>query len=213
LAEHHSNIYATVGVHPEEENEMGLTESINELENLIKSSRRVVAVGECGLDYFRNSSKAERDKQRALFDAQIELAQGHHLPLVIHIQNGEDDMAYQDAINILQKNKVDNGVVHCFTLGSCEAKAFLDLGLYVGFTGIVTYKNAEQVREAAKVVPIDRLLIETDCPFLAPQKYRGERNEPAYVTEVAAKIAEIKDISMEEVAKKTVQNAEKLFKI
>jgi TatD DNase family protein len=213
LAENHDNIYAVVGIHPEEENELGLTESITELENLIKSSRRVVAVGECGLDYNNKQSKEEKAKQLALFEAQIELAQGHHLPMVIHIRNGEDDLAYEDAKMVLDKNKVDNGVVHCFTFGPCEAQAFLDMGLSIGFTGIITYKNAEKVRDAVKIVPLDKLLVETDCPFLAPQGHRGERNEPAYVVEVAEKVAEIKGITTVEVAKATAENAERLFRI
>ncbi|MCL5094268.1 MAG: TatD family hydrolase [Patescibacteria group bacterium] len=221
LTERYDYIFPTAGIHPEEELPKGVVESIKELENLIKNSSKIVAVGECGLDYYLNTefsktkeiTKEERTRQIDLFEAQIKLAQRRNLPLVIHLRNGQDNQAYENAIAILEEKKVNNGVVHCFTFGPQEAKTFLKMGLYIGFTGIVTYKNAENVQEAAKVVPLDRLLIETDCPFLAPGPYRGKRNEPAYVIEIAKKIAEIKDLPLEKVEEITTKNVETLFNI
>jgi TatD DNase family protein len=213
LAENYSNIWATVGVHPDEAANINLEEVKLELERLIKSSRRVIAVGECGLDYYRTSDKSEIAAQNALFKAQLEIAREHHLPVVIHIRTGENDQAIKDAVGIIKEVEYFNGVVHCFTFGPNEAKSFTDLGFHLGFTGIVTYKNAIDIQEAAKETDLDKILIETDCPFLAPQKYRGQRNEPSYVIEVAEKIAELRGLTAEEIATKAAENTEKLFKI
>jgi len=163
------------------------------------------------LDYFHNDHN--KVEQRGLFQLQIELAIENNLPLVIHIRNGKDESAAIDAYDLLSEYKKVRGVIHCFTLNKEWAKKLLDLGFYIGFTGIVTYKNAQVVQESVRIVPIDKLLIETDCPYLAPQKYRGQRNEPAYVLEIAEKIADIKSTELADIATKTTLNCENLFQI
>ena len=211
LAENYPNIYATVGVHPEAAGDINMETIHNELLDLAKSSEKVVGIGETGLDY--NAHGFDKNEQIKLFETHIEVAQHLGLPLVVHIRNGEDEEAVATAYEILKKSEYDKGVIHCFTLNSNWAKRFVDLGFYLGFTGIITYKNANEIRDAVKTTLLDRILIETDCPFLAPQKYRGKRNEPAYVVEVAEKVAEIKDIPIEEIAKITMSNAKELFRI
>jgi TatD DNase family protein len=206
ISHENENIWATVGVHPEEINEtpLILIEKLRELSNLPK----VVAIGECGLDYSYDEPK--KGIQKALFKLQINLAYELNLPLVLHIRNGSDEQAVTDAYEIIKDNQV-RGVIHCFSFGPSWAEKFINLGFYLGFTGIVTFKNALQVQESAKYVPLDRFLVETDCPYLAPQGHRGQRNEPAYVIEVAEKIAELKDLGIEEVAARAVENTENLF--
>lgn len=211
LAENNPSIFATVGVHPDEADKIDVTEVKTELERLIKSSRKVVGVGECGLDYFRTESQEVMAAQNELFKAHLEIAREHHLPVVIHIRNGKDEQALRDALAIIKEVEYYKGVIHCFTFGPEEAKVFSDLGFYIGFTGIITYKNSFEIQEAVKSLSLEKILIETDCPFLAPQKYRGERNEPAHVVEVASKIAELKNITLDEVAKESLKNTERLF--
>jgi TatD DNase family protein len=208
IADRYENIWATVGIHPEGSG-VNLEKAEKEIKSIVNSSKKVVALGECGLDYFRDESKST--EQKALFERQISISKDLNLPLVIHIRNGKDKSAAEDAYQILSQKKIQRGVIHCFTLDKNWAKKFVDLGLYIGFTGIVTYKNANLVCESVKAVPVERLLIETDCPYLAPQKCRGMRNEPAFVTEVAQKITEIKDLTIDKTAEQTTKNAESLF--
>ena len=210
LADNYPNIFATVGVHPDEANEVNFETIHDDLLTLAKNSENVVGIGETGLDFFQS---AEKKKQKELFQIHIDVAKHVSLPLIIHIRNGEDEEAVNTAYEILKKSDYQIGVIHCFTRGPDWAKRFLDLGLYIGYTGIITYKNAEEIREAVASTDLGKILIETDCPFLAPQKYRGQRNEPAYVVEVAQKIAEIKGITLDKVAKQTTINVEKLFNI
>lgn len=216
LAENYDNIYAVVGVHPEEADNVDLDSIHSELLEMAKSSKRVVGIGETGLDYYHEGDK---EKQKQLFRTHIEVAKHLGLPLVVHIRNGEDESAVNETYEILKnfKLQISNsdrvGVIHCFTLDSAWAKRFTGLGFYLGFTGIITYKNADKIREAVAETPLENILIETDAPFLAPQKYRGQRNEPAYVTEVAEKIAEIKVLPLAKIAERTTMNVEQLFKI
>jgi TatD DNase family protein len=225
IAEAHKNIFAVVGVHPEEFSSVKFESLHQELLSLAKSSKKVIGIGECGLDYYRAGgqdllgkdrmpiSNNEKESQQRLFMTHIEVAKHLSLPLVIHIRNGEDDQAAKDAYKILSDSGYKNGVVHCFTLNKVWAQKFTRLGFKLGFTGIVTYKNAEEIKEAVKTTDIKDILIETDCPFLAPQKFRGQRNEPSYVLEVAKEIADLKNISLEVVAESTTQNTIKLFKL
>lgn len=210
IAEKYEQIWATVGIHPED---CDIDPSVagEEIRKLTNSSKKVIAIGECGLDYFYDETK--KTKQKELFKTQIKIAKELKLPIVIHIRNGGDDTAVSDVYQILKENQIQKGVIHCFTLEKIWAEKFLGLGLHLGFTGIVTYKNAELVQESAKIVPVEKILIETDCPYLSPQKYRGQRNEPSYVVEVAKKISEIKNLSLDKVAEQTTKNAEKLFNI
>lgn len=225
LAENNANISAVVGVHPEEVEATDLSTIHDELMVLAKSSPRVVGIGETGLDYYSATgsdqlgeprkplSDATKDKQKQLFQIHIDVARHLGLPLVIHIRNGEEDEAVNTAYEILKKSEYSRGVIHCFTLDAGWAKRFVALGFSLGFTGIITYKNAEEIRGAVAGIPLESILIETDAPFLAPQKYRGKRNEPAYVVEVAAKVAEIKGLTLEKVAEQTTINITKLFNI
>ncbi|MEI7690019.1 MAG: TatD family hydrolase [bacterium] len=210
IAEKFDNVWATVGIHPEDV-DVDLHKAKKKIIKLVNSSKKVVAIGECGFDYFHSGSKTE--EQKTLFQLQIDISREFDLPLVIHIRNSHDNSAAEDGYKILKENMVERGVIHCFTLGKEWAKKYLDLGFHLGFTGIVTYKNATLVSESAHVTPLNRILVETDSPYLAPQKYRGQRNEPSYETEVAQKIADIKEITYSSVAAETTKNAEGLFKI
>jgi len=210
---------------------------------LAESSGKVVAVGEVGLDYFRlndNGIKLDEIKpiQIEVFKGFINLAAELNLPLVLHCRGTEEDnyCAYDDMLDILnnqsqiinnqtkfnnklqitkqrENNNQLRGVIHCYGGNLEQAKKFIDLGFMVGFTGIVTFKNAKEMQEIAKAIPLEKILIETDAPFLAPDPHRGKRNEPIYVKYVAKKIAELKNMSVEEVATQTTQNAKKLFNI
>ncbi len=194
----------TVGVHPHDAASVG-EDHFCALESLC-AHPQVVAVGEVGLDYYYEHSP--RDSQQVVLRRFVSLAQGRNLPLVIHDRGSEWDCA--NLIKDEGQGKA-KGVVHCFT-GSLElAKDYLDMGFLLSFTGIVTFKKAESVREVLRYAPLDRIMIETDSPFLAPVPYRGKRNEPAYVVEVAKAIADIKATRLETVAAQTTQNAIRFF--
>ena len=170
---------------------------------------KVVGLGECGLDYFRIKNEEEKAKQKEIFKKQIELAIKVDKPLMLHIRD-----AYQDALSILNSyflihNSRLRGYVHFFAGTIAEAKSFLDLGFYLSFTGVITF--AKDYEELVKFVPLDRILIETDCPYVAPVPYRGQRNEPVYVVEVAKVVARIKGLEVSEVEDQTVQNTRDLF--
>lgn len=204
LAERYDFIYAAVGVHPNEVGEM----QDKDLETLAKMAEheKVVAIGEIGLDY--HYDEPERDVQKIWFEKQLQLAQALDMPFIIH-----DRDAHQDTMEMIKKVGYFNGVMHCFS-GSCEmAKIMLDLGFYISIAGQVTFKNAPKVRDVAKMIPIDRLLIETDSPYLTPEPHRGERNNSANVRFTCAKIAELKGFSAEELAKMTLENGKKFYGI
>jgi TatD DNase family protein len=166
----------------------------------------VVAIGETGLDYFR--SEGDLDWQRDRFRVHIEASKQTKKPLIIHTRD-----AREDTIKIMQEEHAEDagGVMHCFAEDWETARRSLDLGFYISFSGIVTFKNAESLRDVAMRVPLDRMLIETDSPYLAPVPFRGKSNEPAYVLHVAEKIAELRDLSLEEVASITTENYQRLF--
>lgn len=203
----HQNIYASAGLHPVDAH-IFTNDDFYLLEEYLKQDV-TKAVGECGLDYYWN--KDTKDIQFEVFKRQIDLSKKYQKPLIIHVRD-----AYEDAYDILKEASKDNklaGVMHCFAGSSQMVKKFLDLGLYISLGGPVTFKNAKKPKEVAKVVPIDRLLIETDCPYLTPHPFRGKLNKPSLVPIVAEKIAEIKDISLKEVEEYTTNNAKLLFKI
>lgn len=208
LAEKYENVFATVGLHPDEIRSLDVSDLKYELENLIKSSKKVVAIGECGLDYSRIKLDQEKDKQKELFKLHLDLAQDLDLPLVIHVRD-----IFDDALNVLKNYEGLRGVMHCFGGSVKEAKKVLEAGFLISFTGIVTFKNAKEVQEAAKFVPLEKMMLETDCPFLAPEPNRGRRNEPAFVRDIAEKICELKEVSMEEVERVTTENAENMFRL
>ncbi|MFW0837876.1 MAG: TatD family hydrolase [Candidatus Komeilibacteria bacterium] len=187
---------------------------------LIDNNKRIVAIGECGYDYFyikeEGKTLAElKDKQTELFVKQIKLAQANDLPLMIHGRNGKDgENAYVDILATLKEYDCHRGQVHCFGGSWEEAQAFIKQGFYIGITGIVTFeKKAEELQNIAKQVPLDRLLIETDSPYLTPVPHRGQRNEPAFVEWVARRIATLRGISYDEVVVATSANAAKLYNL
>lgn len=205
LAERFPEMLAfTVGVHPHDVKEMKAGDA-ETLEQLLHHPQ-AVAVGEVGLDYYYEHSP--RDLQREKLKEFINLARKHDLPLVIH-DRGSGDECY--ALLKAEGNGTPKGVTHCFTGTEDLAKKYLDLGFYLSFTGIITFKKADEVREIVRFVPLDRLMVETDSPFLSPVPYRGKRNEPAYVLEVAKAIADIKGLSLEKVAEQTSANAMACF--
>jgi len=206
LARRHGDVFAVVGMHPHDAKSIA-EETYVQLRALVREPR-VVALGETGLDFHYRHSPP--DVQRAHFRVFIRLAREIGLPLSLHIRD-----AYLEATQILKEEGEGQvtGVVHCCTGNLEEAEMLLELGLFLSFTGIITFKNASDLREVVKRVPLDRLLIETDCPLLAPVPHRGKRNEPAFVVHVAEKIAEVKEVSLAEVAEVTTRNAERLFRL
>lgn len=204
VAEAHDNFYASVGVHPDYEDEPLFTE--DQLVNLA-AHPKVVAIGETGLDYFRLTGDLEWQRER--FRLHIRAAIRAQKPLVIHTRN-----AAEDTLRIMREERADQvgGVMHCFTESLDVAQAAIALGFYISFSGIVTFKNAVALKEVAKAVPLDRVLVETDSPYLAPVPFRGKLNQPAYVRYVAEEIANLRGISYQEVEQATTENFFRLFK-
>ena len=212
LALRYDNFWATVGVHPDNE---GVQEPT--LQDLLERAAlpRVIGIGETGLDYYRLGERSVADMhwQRERFRTHIRAAQQCGLPLVIHTRSASDD-----TLAILREEGEDGragsagGVFHCFTETEAVARAALDLGFYISFSGILTFKNAADLRDVARWVPLDRLLIETDSPYLAPVPHRGKTNQPAWVAHVAEQVAQIKGLSVEAVGEATSANFERLFK-
>ena len=205
LSEKHDFIYAAVGVHPSYADVVD-SKVIDELEELTKY-QKVRAIGEIGLDYYWEENPS-RDVQKEAFRAQMKLAEKLNMPVIIH-----DRDAHDDTLEILKEFPNVIGVIHCFS-GSVEfARECLKLGYYIGFTGVVTFKNAKKIIEVAKEVPLDRILVETDCPYMAPTPYRGKRNQSSYIIHILEKIAKIKDISIETLNNHTISNVKNLLKI
>ena len=203
LAENHANLYATVGIHPDDPE----AEEFSEEELLSHAAHpRVVGIGETGLDY--HWCKGDLEWQHQRFRTHIRAAKRAGLPLIIHTRESA-----ADTIRILREEGAEQcgGVMHCFTENWEVAQAALEIGFYISFSGIVTFKNAAQIKEVAQKMPLERMLVETDSPYLAPVPYRGKLNEPAYVLHVAEHIAELRGISFEEVAAATSDNFYRLF--
>jgi TatD DNase family protein len=202
-AEAYPNVSVSVGLHPNEQDEEVDTETLVEL----AQHPKVIAVGETGLDYYRSTGDLEWQKER--FRRHISAAKLVDKPLIIHTRQ-----AKADTFKILTEEnaKQVSGVMHCFTEDWDAAKMALDLGFYISFSGIVTFKNATIIQEVAKLVPLNRMLIETDSPYLAPNPYRGKQNEPGYVRHTAEFLAELRHVSLEELAKQTTENFFTLFK-
>ena len=204
LAKCFPGVYATVGMHPHDAKDVG-AEELQEIKSLA-AEPKVVAVGETGLDYYYNHSP--REVQRRVFGQFIQLARETDLPVVVHERDAAQDVA--DLLRSEGAGKL-RGVIHCFTGDYEAACAYLDLGLYLSFAGIITFKNAEALRDVVRNVPLERMLVETDSPYLAPVPHRGKRNEPAYVRYVAETVARVKGLSLEDVAHVTTQNVRQLF--
>ena len=201
IAQNHPNIYATVGIHPDDPEAEEFS-----LEELLERAARpkVVGIGETGLDY--HWCKGDLAWQHQRFALHIEAANRSGLPLVVHTRD-----AAEDTMRLLREHQAHAGVIHCFTEDVNTAKLALDLGFYISFSGIVTFKNATAIQEAARYVPLDRLLVETDAPYLAPVPKRGKPNEPAYVRHTAAFVAQLRGDSLENIAQATTANCLRLF--
>jgi len=207
FAEQHDWIYSTVGIHPHEAKEV-TQQHLDELARLAKHSK-VIAWGEIGLDYFYDHSP--RDVQATVFRSQMELAHTAKLPIIIHCRD-----AWDDCLALIEQHWRPSGlagILHCFTGTFGHAKRGLDMGFLISFAGNATYPKTQNIRDVAKEIPLDRILIETDSPFLAPQPYRGKRNEPAYVAEVAKTLATVRNLAPEEIAAATAANFRRLFRI
>ncbi len=201
LAERHAQMVASVGVHPHEASQ-ATPETFERLRELL-AHPRVVAIGEIGLDYHYNFSPPE--VQREVFVRQLDMARAASLPVIIHTRE-----AWPDTLRLLKEARLAAGIMHCFSEGPEEAEQVLALGFHVSFAGVVTFPKALRVQAAARMVPLDRLLIETDAPYLAPVPHRGKRNEPAYVVETARKLAGLRGVAVEEIAAATRENFQRL---
>jgi TatD DNase family protein len=206
LAERFENIYATVGMHPHDAKDVGV-DALKSLRELAVHPK-AVAVGETGLDYYYNHSP--QDVQRRVFVQFIQMARDLNLPIVVHERDAAGEVA-----ELLRAEGGGNvrGVIHCFTGDYNAARAYLNLGFYISFTGIITFKNAEPLRNVVRKVPLERMFVETDSPYLTPVPHRGKRNEPAYVRFVAETVANVKKLDLEEVAQVTTDNVKSLLRI
>ncbi len=204
IAEQHPNIYASVGVHPDYEDIQEPT--VEELVRLANHPR-VVAIGETGLDYFRLTGDLEWQRHR--FRTHIRAAKATGKPLIIHTRN-----AAEDTLRLMQEEGAAEvgGVMHCFTESWEVAQAAIEMGFYISFSGIVTFKNAQALKDVAQKVPLDKILVETDSPYLAPIPFRGKTNQPAYVRHVAEEVARLRDVPLQQFMETTTANFFKLFK-
>ena len=205
LADSFADVYASVGIHPL--NTKGQDADVDYLVDTAAHSK-VIAIGETGLDYYyANETKQE---QTDLFETHVAAAVKAQLPLIIHTRD-----AREDTLNILKAGKAEEvgGVLHCFTESLDMALQAIDMGFYISFSGILTFRNAEELRQTAKALPLDRILVETDSPYLTPVPFRGKPNSPRHVLDVARCLAEIKDVSLEQIASQTTQNFHRLFNL
>lgn len=206
MGEKHGGIYTAIGTHPHDARFFN-REAERRIESLLKQNPHVIAWGEIGLDFHYDNSP--RETQKEVFRRQLALARTAGLPVIVHTREAEDE-----TIKILRSEWTDSGlpgVMHCFSGSQSLAEQAIELGFYISFAGIVTFKKAEDLRAVAKAVPLERLLIETDCPYLTPIPYRGKRNEPAYVVEVARCLAELRGVTMAEMGRITTDNFAKVF--
>ncbi len=204
LCEQYNMLYGAIGIHPSEAKTY--TQDIEkEIINLCKHNK-IVAIGEIGLDYYWEQETKELQKE--VFRKQLKIAEELKIPVLIH-----DREAHEDTFEILQEFNLKNVVFHCFSGNAGFAKKCIEKGYYIAIGGVVTFKNAKDLKEVAKITPLDKLLLETDAPYLAPVPYRGKLNSPAYLKYIAQEIANLKEIDIEEVKKQTTQNAQKIFGI
>lgn len=209
LAGRYREIYAAVGLHPHFAD--SFYDIAEELKQLARQPK-VVAIGEIGLDYFRNLSA--HDKQLTAFSAQLDLAVQLEKPVILHCRD-----AYAEMLGVLERDYIPRlqghlpGVIHSFAAGPAYAQKFLKLGFYLGLNNLITYPKTSSLHEAVKIIPLERIILETDCPYLPPQALRGQRSEPVHVAEVARRIAELKEVSVKQVEKITTANARYLFKL
>ncbi|MBS5703008.1 MAG: TatD family hydrolase [Butyricicoccus pullicaecorum] len=207
-AERFPHVYAAVGIHPENMGGVDLERDLPVLEALAQSSPRVRAIGEIGLDYYWVKEPEERRFQAEVFRAQMRLAGRLGLPVIIH-----DREAHLDSLTIAEQYPGVRGVFHCYSGSVDFAMRLLELGYLLSFTGVLTYKNAKKASEVVRAAPLDRLMIETDAPYMAPEPFRGKRNSSLYVYRMAEAIAQIKDVPLEQVIEQTTENGKRLFGI
>lgn len=204
LAERYPWIYAAVGTHPDSADEV--SEEVLEAYRQMCRHEKVKAIGEIGLDYYYET--IPRQVQQRAFRMQMALAQELDMPVIIHERN-----AHEDGMNIVREFPKVTGVFHCYS-GSAEmARQLVNMGWYIGFTGVLTFKNARKAVETAQRIPLERIVLETDCPFMAPEPYRGKRNHPGYLMQMAQKLAQIRGLDVEEVIRVTTENAKRLYRI
>ena len=208
LTQTYDFMYGAVGVHPSDIRQLEAPGAIERIEELAGISKKIVAIGEIGLDYHYDD--ADPDLQKKWFVKQMELARRLELPIIVHSRD-----AAQDTIDIMTSENAGDigGVVHCYSYSKEVAKTFLDMGFYIGVGGVVTFKNGKKLKETVEYMPLDKIVLETDCPYLAPEPYRGKRNSSLYIPFVAETIAEIKGITVEQVYEATWNNAMKLYRI
>ena len=204
-------IWGTVGLHPTEVDSqtlINLPDFLNRCKNIVENNSKIVAVGEVGLDYHHDSSTETAKIQQAALRQFLNFAQELKLPVVFHCRS-----AYGDLITLLGEYVELNGVIHCFGGTVSQAEALLKMGYHISFAGNITYKSSDELREVAGSVPLERLLLETDCPFLAPQSRRGTRNDPTGIFEIAETLAAVHNVEADEIVAKTLANGQKLFQI
>ncbi len=205
LAQKYPFVYAAVGSHPDAADEVN-DGVLEEYRKLCKLNDKVKAIGEIGIDY--HYEDIPRQLQLKAFEAQLELAREVGLPVIVHERE-----AHEDGLALVRRHRDVTGVFHCFS-GSAEmARQLTDLGWYIGFTGVLTFKNARRAIEAAQAIPLERIVLETDCPYMAPEPFRGKRNDPGYLYRMAEKLAQIRGLSVEEVHAITTENGKRLYRI
>lgn len=203
LANKYNEIYCSIGIHPNNVIEANV-HSFEKYKNIINKSKKILAIGEIGLDYFRNTNK---EQQKFFFEKQIELALDINLPIIIHSRDAEED-----TIKILKKySKNLKFLVHCFTGSKKFANEILDINGFISFSGIITFKNSIDLQEICKLIPLENLLVETDSPYLSPEPFRGKQNHPKNLNIIAKKLAQIKNIEFNDLASKTTNNFRRLF--
>ena len=206
LAKQYDFIYAAVGVHPSDIAE--LNESTFEELKEVADYEKTVAIGEIGLDYYWDKDTLVQEKQREWFKCQMLLAKEKNLPVIIHSRD-----AAEDTMKVMKEVKAEEipGVIHCYSYSLEMARQFIKMGYYIGIGGVLTFKNAKKLKEVAAEIPLERILLETDCPYMAPEPHRGERNSSLYIPHVIEKLAEIRNITKEEIIAITTENARRLF--
>lgn len=206
LAKRYDFVYSAVGVHPSEID--GLNDETFEWLRGVAGEEKTVAIGEIGLDYYWEKDEQIRERQREWFKRQMQLAGECKLPVIIHSRD-----AAEDTIQVMKDINAEEipGVIHCYSYSKEMAREFVKMGYYIGVGGVVTFKNSKKLKETVEDISLERILLETDCPYMAPEPYRGKRNYSGYIPYVVAEIARIKNISEEEVMKKTYENAMRLF--
>ena len=205
LAEKYNFMYASVGSHPDSADEVN-EEVLEEYRKLCKLNDKVKAIGEIGLDY--HYEDIPRDIQKKAFRMQMALAQELNMPVIVHERE-----AHEDGMCIVKEFPKVKGVFHCYSGSPEMARQLVDMGWYIGFTGVLTFKNARKAVETAATIPLERIVLETDCPYMAPEPHRGRRNDPGYLCHMAQKLAEIRGISVEEAIRATTENGKRLYRI